>query len=191
MPHGRVLLLTPALSSVCSVSTADMAAAFPTLTKPSAKQRRVSLSDLCPAAGCAATCEADEPSPAHGGASLDKYWSDPLPLPVGLEAGLCAARGCHAGACSRPSHAAAAAAAPESDMLDTAASPASCCDAFCDGGAASPAPCAMDACPGDSPACVPPTFSPLRECPNNGLPAGRGCSWSLDSSTSTEQTSSA
>ena len=150
MQPGDVWPLTvpsPALPPQPLHRAADISAAFPSVAKPAAKQRRRSLSDAGDAwvsrvAAAAASAEADEafaPAAAAGqggGSSLGNYWSDPLPLPASAQ---------------RP------ATAPEDDTIDTAASPASS-----DGGCCSPCGGAegMEGC-GCSPA--PPSFSPLRE----------------------------
>lgn len=141
-----------------------MSAAFPTLIKPAAKQRRRSLSGACPAWPSRATDAADAAdeataaaagvaaeeggaagagTQAAGGSSLLNYWSDPLPLP-GMAAQL-----------------AAVVAAADEDMQDTAASPASSSGA---GGVSCSSPvCGTDAgCACGSPM-LQPALSPLRE----------------------------
>ncbi len=139
-----------------------ISAAFPTLLKPSAKQRRRSLSDAGPSwasraaraepgeAAAAAQAALDALEPKDSGEGV--YWSDPLPLP-GQSGGSAAAAAAHA----RASPCAAAAGAADDDMQDTAASPASSCG----GAPCSPVAGVMDTCCAGSPA---PAFSPLREC---------------------------
>lgn len=122
---------------------ADISAAFPSVSKPAAKQRRRSLSGAGDARACGGAAEQAAPAPAGQGSSgLGDYWSDPLPLG---QAGCAAAR---------------QGAAPDDDMADTAASPASsggsgCCSPAAGSGG-------MDTCCCRSP--LPPAFSPLREC---------------------------
>ncbi|KAL4420108.1 hypothetical protein ABPG77_000589 [Micractinium sp. CCAP 211/92] len=141
---------------------ADISAAFPTLLKPSAKQRRRSLSDAGPSwasrsaraepgeAAAAAQSALDALEPKGSGEGV--YWSDPLPLP-GQLGGSAAAAAAHA----RALPFAAAAGAADDNMQDTAASPASSCG----GAPCSPVAGVMDTCCAGSPA---PAFSPLREC---------------------------
>ncbi|EFN57871.1 hypothetical protein CHLNCDRAFT_141868 [Chlorella variabilis] len=158
----RKLLISPG---------ADMSAAFPTLIKPAAKQRRRSLSGACPAWPSRATDAADAAdeataaaagvaaeeggaagagTQAAGGSSLLNYWSDPLPLP-GMAAQL-----------------AAVVAAADEDMQDTAASPASSSGA---GGVSCSSPvCGTDAgCACGSPM-LQPALSPLPGQPCHALP---------------------
>lgn len=131
---------------------ADISAAFPSVRKPAAKQRRRSVGDMGDARGAAGAPEEAAASPAAAaaaetaadGSGTGHYWSDPLPLPQS--------------AC-RQAGAGARGALPDDDMLDTAASPASSGGA---GGCCSPAGVGMDTCCQRSPA--PPALSPLREC---------------------------
>ncbi|KAL4858661.1 M-phase inducer phosphatase 2 [Chlorella vulgaris] len=83
--------------AAAEAASADMSAAFPTLVKPFAKQRRRSFSHADarwsglalaadPAADGAAAAPAEGARVAtdSDACSLLKYWSDPLPLPAGL-----------------------------------------------------------------------------------------------------------
>ncbi|KAL4444376.1 hypothetical protein ABPG75_012113 [Micractinium tetrahymenae] len=161
----RKLLLSPG---------ADISAAFPTLRKPAAKQRRRSLSDAGPSwAARAAQADADEAVGVAAAAAAGQgdapgqaeasgqgvYWSDPLPLP--RQPGGCAAA---AVAQARASPFVPAAGAADDDMQDTAASPASSCG----GAPCSPAGAGMDTCCcAASPA---PAFSPLPGAMQHALP---------------------